>query len=94
MEKLIHSDGCLNPNQNTETNGILQIEYCLDCGKYEINQIDCDHEYKFVAFILANGSTIQLRKYCVKCHAITSKSERQVNQDMAKISKKNLEAYR
>lgn len=93
MEKLIHSDGCLNPNQKTKTSGILQIEYCLDCGRHEINPIDCDHEYKFVAFILANGTTIQLRKYCVKCHVITSKSESQTNHDMTKITKKNLEAY-
>lgn len=45
MEKLIHLDGCLSPNQNTETNGILQIEYCLDCGKYEITPIERHHFY-------------------------------------------------
>ena len=93
MNDLIHETDCPNKTEETKDSGVIQLAYCLSCGRYETNPIECEHDFIPVAFVIAN-SNIQVRMYCRKCHYIKPNSESKAKFNMDILPKKNLDEYK
>lgn len=91
MEELIHQADCTGETEY-QTSGIIQIAYCLECGSYKTEAIECEHDWVPISFVISNG-TKQIKKYCKKCQVITSKPEKKSNYEGVKLLVKSLEDY-
>jgi len=93
MEELRHNEKCVNKITLIQLSILHYIQYCFECGQYNIDLIECEHDYIPVAFETANGK-IQIRKYCKKCYHITSQSESHSKYNVDNLPKKNFDKYR
>ena len=84
MEEFKHKDTCNYNHTVIEISGIYQMEYCSECGMYDISDLPCEHNFIYVRSILSD-KRIQLRNFCTKCSISPSKAVKQDGVDMDKI---------
>jgi len=69
-----------------------KIKWCDLCSRYDVDEIECEHDYHLVLFTISNGSK-QLRQYCKKCKELNNKPLKQSEYDLNKIPVRSLDEY-
>lgn len=87
-----HHDSCQSNDCETLTSGSWQLLYCNNCKANIKDKLECDHRHQLIVFELDSGMK-QLRKYCSKCHSLTSNPEKQNGYDIAKLPHKKLSLH-
>lgn len=64
--------------------------FCLDCKTIKIEEVECNHEYRFVLCEKVNKTT-ELRNICIKCLEFEKRSYKKVDYDISKYQIRNLE---
>lgn len=64
--------------------------FCKECFTIEINEINCEHEYRFVLCEKANKTT-ELRNICIKCFEFEQKGYKKINYDVSKLEVRTLD---
>lgn len=75
--------------KNFKTRTLL---YCDKCGWHRVVDLECDHEFEKMLFILDNGNK-QLRDICVKCWMRSNKILSQKGIDLVSIVERSEKKY-
>lgn len=68
------------------------IHYCDCCFDYKIEQLECEHDYVPMLFLIGGGAE-QVRLFCNKCKRLSKDALKKADFDLSKMPLHNLAKY-